>query len=218
MTFQVEAGPPARPRDEAVASSQLHLTRDELTRVRTAALAWRNGMGAILAGLVGFGLIKGRTDVGELASPYNLVVGVFLGFALLIGGVAAALLMRAAHGRPTSIPLREVATRGFEDPRLISRMMEADSAVRALRNGVALAFSCAALLCVAVGTTWYGPAKEDPQLEITLDSGTSVCGEADTVTAGRLILKTSSGALTVDLARAVGLHPVTNCRASTTGK
>ncbi|WP_327398223.1 hypothetical protein [Streptomyces phaeochromogenes] len=39
----------------------------ELGRVREVAVAWRIGLGAILAGLVGFGLIKGRSDVGQAA-------------------------------------------------------------------------------------------------------------------------------------------------------
>lgn len=71
MTLHVSAGGPAGPHDRRAARARLELLANELPRVRAAATGWRNGIAALLAGLIGFGLIKGRTDVGELAAPYD---------------------------------------------------------------------------------------------------------------------------------------------------
>jgi hypothetical protein len=76
------------------------LYRDELSRVRAAALAWRNGLGALLGGIIGFSLIKGRSDIGQLTIPWSISAGVLLLGALLAGGYGAMHLLRAAHGRP----------------------------------------------------------------------------------------------------------------------
>jgi hypothetical protein len=43
------------------------LHRYGLSRMRTDAVVWRNGLGALLAGPVGFSLIKGRSDVSTLS-------------------------------------------------------------------------------------------------------------------------------------------------------
>ncbi len=107
MTLRVTPGPPADPADQVAARQDYQLVKDSLPRVRAAALAWRNGVGALLAGLIGFGLLKGRTDVGQLASPYDVVVGLLLLAALLAGTAAAALLLRAAHGRPAATTVAE---------------------------------------------------------------------------------------------------------------
>jgi hypothetical protein len=63
--------------------------------VRAAALAWRNGLAALLAGIIGFSLVRGRSDIGGLADPYGVVVGALLLGALVIGIVAALYLLRA---------------------------------------------------------------------------------------------------------------------------
>src|SRR5512144_240910 len=98
--IQVSRAKTTGPRDRLVARAQRRLPTDELPRVRAMALAWRNGLGALLAGLIGFGLVKGRTDVGELASPYGPLVGALLVLSLVAGSIAVVLLLRAAHGRP----------------------------------------------------------------------------------------------------------------------
>jgi hypothetical protein len=72
-------------------------------------------------------------------------------------------------------------------------------------------YACALLLCTAVAITWYGPAKDDPQVEISLSNGTVRCGKADTIGSGKLTLKTSSGSIPLDLQQIVGLRAVDSC-------
>lgn len=211
MTQPIGAGPPAQPADRQAARNMRALLADELTRVRAGALAWRNGLGALLAGLIGFGLIKGRTDVGQLASWYAAMVGTLLLAALVVGGAGAALLMRAAHGRPgpTPLPLASGA-----DPLDVARDAEVVASMRALRRGVVAAFACAALLTAAVGVMWYGPEKQR-LVEVQLTTGARHCGQILSLAHNRLTLKTSRGQITVDLTQADGMAVADSCTTST---
>lgn len=210
MNIVIIAGPAATERDLRMAKAERQLLTGELARVRTSALAWRNGIAALLAGLVGFGLVKGRTDIGDLAQPWSAMVGTILASALVCGAVAAIKLMRAAHGRPHTVAIRDVLDNGSEDPVEQGRLAEAEASAQALYSGVKLSFVCVALLCCAVAMTWYGPAKTPPRVQVRVGGGT-VCGEALELTAGRLVLKTRQGRATVDLAQAQGITAVDSC-------
>lgn len=190
--------------DGRAAQLTQRLFRDELARVRAAALAWRNALAGLLVGLVGFGLVRGRSDVGDLAAPWDVVVGFLLLAALLAGAGGALRLLSAAHGRPVAVLRR---TLGSE---LARTHAEAIRAAAALRQGIVLVFGCAALLVAAVALTWYGPARGQPQLTVILPAG-PVCGEVVRLGSGRLTLRTDAGEVEVDLRTATGLRPVTTC-------
>lgn len=211
MTLRISAGSPAAPRDRRAARATRELLADELTRVRAAALAWRNGLGALLAGLVGFGLIKGRSDVTQLQPVAAGIVGVLLVLALGCGFVAAVLLLRAAHGLPRKARVGDVIDRAAEDPALAGRLAEASAAGRSLRYGVALFAACTTLLCAAVGLTWYGPSKDAPRVQVLFAGGSAHCGEVISLDAGRLTLKTAAGSIVLDLGRAAGMSAVESC-------
>lgn len=208
---RVAGGPPATAIDRRAARTLIRSLAGESDRVRAAATGWRNGLGALLAGLIGFGLIKGRTDVGELAAPYDWVVGGLLATALILGGFAAWSLMRAAHGRPTAVSTVELVNRPVNDPEMQAVQDEAQDSWTALRRGVALAFGCALLLCAAVATTWYGPPKDGPQIEVRWRNGAHDCGTVEADGAGALTLHTKSGTIPLDLSSVVGLHAVDTC-------
>ncbi|MFJ1673130.1 hypothetical protein ACIOK4_43620 [Streptomyces bottropensis] len=210
MNLEVRPGPPADHADRLAAQQMHHLVKQELPRVREAALAWRNGVGVLLAGLVGFGLIKGRTDVTQLASPYDAVAGVVLLASLLSGTVAALLLLRAAHGRPASVRLHRAAPAAFPGPRSAADHDEALRAADALSRGLLLCLLCTALLVSAVGITWYGPGKERPGMEVVTPAGVQ-CGEVVRIRGGRLTLKVDSGEVVIDLRRATGIRAVESC-------
>ncbi|MGR3939285.1 hypothetical protein [Streptomyces sp. BRA346] len=209
MTLRVTPGPAADRAHQVSARHDYQLVKDSLPRVRAAALAWRNGVGTLLAGLIGFGLLKGRTDVGQLASPYDAVVGLLLLAALLAGTTAAVLLLRAAHGRPAATAIKEYRAHGGGSA-LGADHAEALRAASALSRGVVLALSCTALLVAAVGTTWYGPAAKEPSVEILTPAG-SRCGEVIRMASGLLTLRTDSGEVTLDLSRSTGIRAVDSC-------
>lgn len=155
--IRLAAGPPATASDLRRAQYRERLLRTELDRVRGAALAWRNGLAGLLAALLGFSLVKGRSDIGQLSPAASAVVGVLLLLALVAGAGAALALLRAAHGRPQIISLGTSA-----HPALDEHLEALDSAT-ALRRGIMLAMLCGVLLASAVGTTWYGPARAAAQ-------------------------------------------------------
>ncbi|WP_225101591.1 hypothetical protein [Streptomyces sp. CoH27] len=94
---------------------------------RPAPVRFPPGLAALFVGLLGFGLVKGRTGVGELASPYDALVGGALLLCLLCGTLCALLLLllRAAHGAPTvvrlptGIPASATALRLGDGPRIL---------------------------------------------------------------------------------------------------
>ncbi|MBE8475990.1 hypothetical protein [Streptomyces justiciae] len=197
-------GPPATTTDLRRAQYRDSVVRTELTRVRATALAWRNGLGALLAGLVGFGLVKGRSDVSTLADPVAAMVGLLLLLALAAGTVGALKLLHSAHGRPRVIALNDLL------PEAVAQHHEALNAARNLRHGIIATLACAALLVFAVAVTWYGPAKGDPLLRLTT-SDTTVCGTSARVTAHDMVLMTDKGEEIIPLDTIRNLTPVEKC-------
>jgi hypothetical protein len=210
MNLRITPGPAASATDR-IAARQIHrLVKHELPQVRAAALAWRNGIGVLLAGLIGFGLLKGRTDVGQLSAPYGALVGVILLSSLLAGTAAALLLLRAAHGYPGTVSLQSQGQDHDPSSRSASDHSEALHAGNALSWGLGLCLLCMALLVTAVGMTWYGPSKDKPGIEVNTPGGTR-CGEVVRLAEGQLTLKIDSGEITVDLRRAEALKAVDSC-------
>ncbi|MFK0136301.1 hypothetical protein [Streptomyces murinus] len=181
------------------------IRRAEAHRVHTAALAWRNGLGVMLAGLLGFGLVKGRSNVGDLESPAAIIVGTLLLAALVTGTVGALMLLRAAHGRPTVVAAGSLA------PAVVLDHLEALTSARLLRRGTVATLACAGLLVAGVALTWYGPAHAQPVLQIDQSDGSSLCGSVIRTGHGILVLSTASGERTVLLTDTVGLRPVPAC-------
>ncbi|GIJ77411.1 hypothetical protein SAMN05443287_112140 [Micromonospora phaseoli] len=154
--IRLRPGPPATPTDLRRAQELAGLLRGELDRVRAAALAWRNGLGGLLVALVGFSLIRGRSDVSTLAPGWGGLVGVLLLAAVTAGVAGAVALLRAAHGPLSVTPVATLA------PAPLGEHREAVVAARALRVGVWLVLTCTILLIAAVGVTWYAPGRSDP--------------------------------------------------------
>jgi hypothetical protein len=210
---RLQAGNPFTQANRRTAEFTLDVVKDELPRVRAAALAWRNGVGGLLAGLIGFGLIKGRSDIGDLAPTYAAVVGVLLALALLSGLIAALLLLRAAHGRPGPVKIRRLlrrttrtaSDRGAPDHR------ETVLSARSLLAGVILAILCLTFLSAAVGTIWYGPPTEKPRIKATT-AGDETCGEVVRAKNGILTLKREDGVqVDVPLKDMTALQAVVDC-------
>jgi hypothetical protein len=202
--IQLSPGGKATLAGRRAAETSQRLFRDELPRVRAAATAWRSGLAGLLAGLLGFSLIKGRSDVSQLASPWNVIVGVLLLAALCAGVTGALTLLWSAYGRPQAIDRRKVGTA------LPADHQEAVRAVHALRHGIVLSLLCAALLVIAVAVTWYGPAKTKPRLQVITPAG-SVCGSPVTISAGVVVLKTDIGQMMIDLRTATAISGLDKC-------
>ncbi|MCZ0986027.1 hypothetical protein O1M54_10860 [Streptomyces diastatochromogenes] len=202
------AGPSRDPCRPPRGTADPGVAQRELARAREAALAWRNGLAALFVGLLGFGLIKGRTDVGKLASPYDALVG----GAAAVPGVRHARRAAAAPGGargtrrvrlPAGVPAAATALH-------LGDHMETRRTVRALTRGVVLTIACGAMLVAGVALTWYGPEKDGPRILVRTPSG-DVCGKPVRTDAGRLLVKTDTGEVTVRLAQAEALAAVDDC-------
>ncbi|MDH6215349.1 hypothetical protein M2283_002653 [Streptomyces pseudovenezuelae] len=180
------------------------MLREAVPRVREAALAWRNGLAALLAALLGFSLVKGRSDVGQLTDRWAAAVGLLLLAALVCGGFGATQLLLAAHGRPRVVDLASAP------PRALQEQQEAVDAARQLRRGIALTLLCTALLVTAVAATWYGPAEETGLMRFD-SPGAKVCGTVRRVAEGEVLVKTSDGEVAVPLSTLLSMAPVTDC-------
>ncbi|MHC3474385.1 hypothetical protein ACYF6T_37585 [Streptomyces sp. 7R007] len=180
------------------------LVQEAVPRVREAALAWRNGLAALLVALVGFGLIKGRSDIGQLADRWAAAVGLLLLAALGCGALGAMQLLLAAHGRPRALDLPSAL------PRALLEQREAADAARQLRRGIALTLVCTGLLVAAVGATWYGPAKENGLMRFDTP-GAKVCGTVRRVSGGEAVVRTGDGEVVVPLATVLSMAPVSDC-------
>lgn len=202
--YRLRPGPKATAEDLRDAQQRERLLRAELPRVREVAAAWRNGLGALLVALVGFGLIKGRSDITQLSTAWAGWVGLVLFAALVAGATGALLLIRAAHGRPTVTDVRLLPSSRAADH------IEALDAAAAARRGIAWALACATLLVAAVGTTWYGPERGKPALQATTPAGTA-CGSVVRLDHGILVLKTTAGEVTIDLTQASTISAVAKC-------
>jgi hypothetical protein len=153
MTPSITPGPSATRTDLLTAQERRRLLRDELANVRATAAGWRNGLAGLLAALTGFSLIRGRSDISQLAHPWDVAVGLLLLLALLAGVGAALCLLRATSGSPVMTSVTTLP------PIMPYEYLEAWRALRALRLGIALSLCCGALLVTAIATTWYGPQK-----------------------------------------------------------
>ncbi|MFF3877146.1 hypothetical protein [Streptomyces sp. NPDC001978] len=204
MSVVLSPGPPARPEHAARAHERYRILQTELPRLRAAAAAWRNGLAGLLAALVGFGLIKGRSEIDKVASPWHIVVGTILLFALLSGAVGALWLLRACNGDPASVPTSSLVTGVAADH------CAALAGLRDLRRGIAGTLLCAALLVLAVAFTWYSPGREGPKLRVQIP-GALLCGSVEGVNRGRLTLRTDAGSVIVDLGQALTVAPVEAC-------
>jgi hypothetical protein len=200
---------PADPSHRALARRRVALAAGELTQVRSAALAWTKGMAGVLVALLGFGLVKGRSDVGTLAAPWAVVVGALLLVAVGTGLAAAWNLLRAGYGRPVKVRLSEI-TRDEHGSRLALDHAEARSAGTALVRGLWWGGGCVVLLVTAVGMTWYGPAKDGPQLLVTTPQGVQ-CGEVVAFGGGTVTLKNATGQVSVELSSASWVKGVEEC-------
>lgn len=206
MTLSLRPGQPAIPGDLLQAQERDRLLERELPAVREAAVAWRNGLGALLAAIVGFSLIKGRSDVSKLVSPWDAVAGVMLLAALINGAVAAVLLLRAAHGAPALQHLRTTS------PGTAWAHAEAVRATHALRSGIRWFFAAVMCLVLAVAVTWYGPSADKAQLSVTVN-GETVCGSVVAIRGSELDLETATGERDVRFQQASDIQAVSSCDA-----
>ncbi|MCO6009797.1 hypothetical protein NE236_32980 [Actinoallomurus purpureus] len=202
--IELSPGPVPTLVDLRRAQAREALLRSELDRVRKAALAWRSGLGGLLVALVGFGLIKGRSDISGLEEGWAVVVGSLLGGALVTGVWGALAILRAAHGRPRVAEMADLPPLAVLDHR------EALAAAKALRAGIVLTLGCVGFLVAAVGVTWYGPVAREPALVVRTSVG-GTCGTFVRLQGQSIVVRSKSGEVTVPLSSVTQIGGAVRC-------
>lgn len=171
----------------------------ELSLTRGRATSWAKGVGALLVAGLAFTLVKGRSELTDLAPECAGLVGALLLAAVGSAVVAAYYLFSAAYGRlgadPPGITDHALAVRTMNDTRI----------------GLRWAIAGAVALLGAVAVTWYGPAAEGPRLEVVDGTGASWCGEPTRTSNGVLTLSVSGQEVQVNLTTAARVSPVVSC-------
>jgi hypothetical protein len=215
MTIHVSAGSPAGPENLGAAKAAQTLLANQRARLLASALALRNGISFVLAGLIGYALFKGRADVIQLAPAAAVSAGILLISSFGCGLSAAALLMRVDRGLCRALSIGDLVAVAADAPFVEESPAAAATASAAwFRRGVALSLCCLALLFAAVALVWYGPPKGKPQIEVRLLNGSLECGEAISTGAGKLTIETPRGQFAIDLTQVTGLAAVELCATS----
>ncbi|MGW2822948.1 hypothetical protein ACWC24_18440 [Streptomyces sp. NPDC001443] len=204
MNVRLAAGGHANNALGASARQRHNALRTELPRVRAAALAWRNGVTGLLTALVGFSVIRGRAEIDKVATPWDLVAGLLLLGALIVGAAGALWALRACNG-PTGLTPVDSTTSTVTQDHVI-----AEAALLDLRRGIAGTLLCGAFLIGAIAVTWYAPGRSDPGIRLQIP-GAVVCGTNAGMDHGTLTLKTDAGPVLVNLDQALTIQAVETC-------
>jgi hypothetical protein len=179
------------------------LQAKSLTDVHGAAEKWA-GTIASLVGIFGIaGLIKGRDEIDKLTQNTKLGVAILVGIALLLAFIAMYMAALAAQGVTS-----EVWTVGdFEQQYNNATKVAADR----LKGSRLLVIPATLALAIAVGLTWFGPAKKaegENSAVVVRQGGAAVCGQLVQQGAS-LSLATDAGAVPIE--DALGITPVSAC-------
>lgn len=171
----------------------------ELALTRGRATSWAKGIGALLAAGLTFSLVKGRSELTDLAPGFAVAVGVLLIAAIAVATVAVYFLLSAAYGRLGDVPPETT------DHTLAVQTMDD------LRSGLRWAVLGVVVLLLSVGVTWFGPAADGPSLQVVHAGGTSWCGEPIRTDGGILTLEVDGQEVQLDLAEVAQLLPLASC-------
>ncbi|MGI5191174.1 hypothetical protein ACQEVI_23750 [Promicromonospora sp. CA-289599] len=207
-------GPPATLAHRNHAVDERRRIQAELAATKRTAAGWGKGIAGLFAAIAALGLVRGRSDIEQLAAPWSVLVGIAFAFALSSGLVAAFFTMRAAHGRPFRQRVRAGHSLGGAPLPFSSDHIEARQSARALLWGLALAVASMVGISTALGVTWYAPRATPPLLQLIDDSGTAWCGAPERLNLGLLTLQTDQGAVVIDLSTATTIQTTVICPAA----
>jgi len=178
----------------------------QLDVARRQAEAWRTGLAGITALFGAVLIIKGRSDVAGLASPYPVILVTFYTLTLIILTAATLIAIRAASGAPGD----ECLLTG-EDLEVWT-VHEVANVQRAIRTAAVLTVIAVCMLAIGAGTAWLAPAKASPQLNVLIGSGQGkFCGQLSQLGDNTIIIKSVLGTSVIPLNSVKYFTTVTSC-------
>jgi hypothetical protein len=179
----------------------------QLDIARKQAETWRTGLATLTALLTGVLVVKGRVDASVLILPFQVVVAVLLGLALVLLLGAIMWVSRALAGPPGEEIL--LTGEGLEQ----WTQDEVRKISKALHWVPLLAAASVLIVAAAVAFTWFAPAHEASTttlVQVTGPSGQS-CGELVGVSNRQLVIRTTTTTTLIPLSAVGTITPVTVC-------
>lgn len=179
----------------------------QLDIARKQADTWRTGLATLTTLLTGVLVVKGRSDLSRLTLPFQIVVAVLLGVALVLLLGATLWVSRALAGPPGEEIL--LTGEGLEE----WTRGEVQKVSKALYWVPQLAAASVVIVAAAVALTWFAPGRTDsttPLVRIVDTSGQS-CGKLVGVASHQLVLRTTSALTLIPLSSVTTVTPVKAC-------
>jgi hypothetical protein len=190
------------PHDLVWEERQEQLQLEALDRVRAVAEKWTASIGALFGLFGALLIVRGRTDIAQLSSDYELLVAIVLGLGILSAAVAVGFAAFAAQGTPSNVQWP-----GGPDLRTWTHTEAVKAKGRLFWSRVATA---AAMLLVlgAIGLTWFGETDAaGPNVVVVSPAGAVLCGEL--VRAGGTLSVRPSGGEAVAVGKEASAASVT---------
>ena len=154
------SAPPLRVRPKRLSNVDLEwekraeeLQLQGLSNVRATAKQWVATLSTLFGLLSALLIVKGRTDISNLRTGYQVVVGVLLLIAVLTAAFAVWQAAKAAQGAPEELGW-------LSGPKLRQWELERARTARGqLRDSRIMAVVAMAALASAIAFTWFGEAK-----------------------------------------------------------
>jgi hypothetical protein len=178
----------------------------QLDIARKQADTWRTGLATLTTLLTAILVVKGRNDVSTVTRPFQVVVAVLLGLALILLLWATMWVSRALAGPPGE----EILLTGEGLEQWTSGEVRKIST--ALRWAPGLAAVSVIVVAAAVGLTWFAPAQNPattPLVRVTETTG-QACGGLIGETSHQVIL--TAPTTLIPLVSVLAITPVTTCR------
>ena len=184
------------------------LSFSQLDIARKQADTWRTGLATLTTLLTGVLVIKGREDVSELTLPFQVVVAVLLGLALILLLTATIWVSRALAGPPGDEILLtgETLEEWTRD--------EVHKVSSALHWVPRMAAASVLLVAAAVAFTWFSPvraASTQPLVQVEDKSG-QTCGALIGSAENQLVIRTATSTTVLPLSDLISLNPVATCQ------
>jgi hypothetical protein len=170
----------------------------QLADLRSAAEKWIGGVTALfsLFGLAGVTIT--RSTVTSFATGWQVAIAIVATVSVGLAGLAVFWIYRAAYGWPVT---RVIADN--DELRDWSAAREAAPRIQAgyMRDGVRAAGGALAALAVTVGLLWFAPQQRTtaPMVQITLTSGSQVCGTLMPGAPGATVIRRASDGTLVEI-------------------
>lgn len=168
------------------AKKVLALRAAGLQTVRSSAAKWQAGLSGLLGGVVGAVGIGLRESLAKVDLAWAIAVAIILVAAFVFAFVSLYFALHAAGGAP-----KLVRTGGRVDD---DGHIAAVSAIGQLRTARWLTAVAIAAFLIAMGTTWFAPARVD--LASVSTATVQSCGAVE-VSGGNLIVTDADGFVNV---------------------